>query len=124
MTTPRSKVLGGDSFNGMGMDFGDFNGDGRPDLFVNNITVGLRAPREPFRLPEHGRGRPDAQGIAPYVDESERLGLSRSGWGWDVRLADFDNDGVLEVIQAAGFLKGTTDRWPEAAGAGGRQRRA
>ena len=38
ITTPRSKVLGGDSFNGMGMDIGDLNGDGRPDLVVNNIT--------------------------------------------------------------------------------------
>jgi hypothetical protein len=29
-------------------------------------------------------------------------------------MADFDNDGTLEVIQAAGFLKGTIDRWAEA----------
>ena len=32
-------------------------------------------------------------GIAPYVQASEKLGLSRSGWGWDCRLADFDNSG-------------------------------
>jgi hypothetical protein len=37
----------------------------------------------------------------------------RSGWGWDCRLADFDNDGVLEAVQAMGFLKGTINRWPE-----------
>jgi enediyne biosynthesis protein E4 len=53
------------------------------------------------------------QGIAPYYDAGEELGLSRSGWGWDSRLADFDNDGVLEAVQAMGFLKGTTNRWPE-----------
>jgi hypothetical protein len=28
-------------------------------------------------------------------------------------LADFDNDGVLEAIQAVGFIKGTINRWPE-----------
>jgi hypothetical protein len=28
-------------------------------------------------------------------------------------MGDFDNDGVLEVVQAAGFVKGNTDRWPE-----------
>ena len=28
------------------------------------------------------------------------------------RLADFDNDGVLEVVQAAGATKGTTNTWP------------
>jgi hypothetical protein len=51
--------------------------------------------------------------VAPYVQASEALGLSRSGWGWDCRLADFDNDGVPEAIQATGFLKGKVDRWPE-----------
>ena len=114
ITTPRSKVLGGDSFNGMGMDIGDLNGDGRPDLVVNNITSAYGLHESHFVFMSTGEVEPDGAGIAPYVDESERLGLSRSGWGWDVRLADFDNDGVLEVIQAAGFLKGTTDRWPEA----------
>ena len=53
-------------------------------------------------------------GVAPYRDASERLGLSRSGWAWEARLADFDDDGVLEAVQAAGFLKGKTNRWPEA----------
>jgi len=51
--------------------------------------------------------------IAPYEDLSEEFGVSRSGWGWDCRLADFDNDGVLEALQACGFLKGTINRWPE-----------
>ncbi|HEX5500730.1 MAG TPA: CRTAC1 family protein, partial [Thermomicrobiales bacterium] len=50
---------------------------------------------------------------APYRDASEAWGLARSGWTWDVRLADFDNDGVLEAIQAAGFAKGDADRWAE-----------
>jgi hypothetical protein len=41
------------------------------------------------------------------------MGLSRSGWGWDTRLADFDNDGVLEALQATGFVRGVHNRWPE-----------
>jgi hypothetical protein len=53
------------------------------------------------------------EGHAPYRHASERLGLSRSGWGWESRLADFDNDGVLEAIQACGFIKGQVNRWPE-----------
>ena len=39
--------------------------------------------------------------------------LARSGWGWDCRLADFDNDGLLEAVQAVGFIKGKVNRWPE-----------
>jgi hypothetical protein len=54
-----------------------------------------------------------ARGIAPYDDRSEPLGLSRSSWAWESRLADFDNDGVLEAMQATGFLKGSIDRWAE-----------
>ena len=52
-------------------------------------------------------------GIAPYIQASEKLGLSRSGWGWDCRLADFDNSGMLQAIQAVGFIKGKINRWPE-----------
>jgi len=37
-TTPESKVIGQDSFKGMGVDCGDLNGDGIPDLMVSNIT--------------------------------------------------------------------------------------
>jgi hypothetical protein len=53
------------------------------------------------------------RGVAPFHDQSERLGLSRSSWGWDAKIADFDNDGAPEVVQAVGFAKGTTNRWPE-----------
>ena len=37
-TTTKSKVLGHDSYKGMGVDFGDLNGDGLPDIYVSNIT--------------------------------------------------------------------------------------
>lgn len=103
---PRSKVLGRDSFKGMGIDFADLNADGIPDLFVSNIT-------DEFALEESNllfvsRGHP-----FDYGDEGERRGLSRGGWAWDARFADFDNDGVVEAMQATGFIQGTTDRWPE-----------
>src|SRR5262249_7623711 len=36
--TPKSKVLGHDSFKGMGVDFADLNGDGFLDIGVSNIA--------------------------------------------------------------------------------------
>jgi len=39
--------------------------------------------------------------------------MSRSGWSWDCRLADLNNDGVLETLQANGFIQGKINRWPE-----------
>ncbi len=112
-TTPRSKVLGNDSFKGMGVDFADLNGDGWPDIFVSNIAQDYGLEENHFVWVSTGDVGKMRQGIAPYVDRSEPLGLARSDWAWDGRLADFDNDGVLEAIQGAGLILGQTNRWPE-----------
>jgi len=113
LLTPRSLVLGRDSFNGMGVDFADLNGDGLPDIFVSNIACnfGLHESNLVFLSTDQPKVMRD--GIAPYQNASESMGLSRSGWTWDVKFGDFDNDGALEVIQAAGFTKGKVNRWPE-----------
>lgn len=112
-TTPRSRVLGQDSFKGMGIDFGDVNGDGWLDMYVSNISGPYSLFESHFLWLSTGRVEQMKRGIAPYYDAGEELGLSRSGWGWDSRLADFDNDGVLEAVQAMGYMKGTINRWPE-----------
>lgn len=111
--TPNSKVLGRDSFKGMGVDFADLNGDGYLDIYVSNIAQEYALEESHFVWVSTGEVELMKQGVAPYVDRSEALGLSRSGWSWDARLADFDNDGVPEAIQATGFLKGKVNRWPE-----------
>lgn len=111
--TPASKVLGHDSFKGMGVDFGDLNGDGWPDIFVSNIAAPYALEESHFAWISTGKVEEMRQGIAPYVDRGEELGVSRSGWGWDGRIADFDNDGVPEILQAVGFLRGSVNRWPE-----------
>lgn len=112
-TTPASRVLGRDSFKGMGVDFGDLNGDLVPDIYVSNIALPGVAVESHFLFMSEGPIDDLRRGVAPYVDRSEPLGLSRSGWGWDCKLADFDDDGVLEAVQATGFIRGEVDRWPE-----------
>src|SRR5437899_10051791 len=113
LMTPRSKMLGKDSFKGMGVDCGDLNQDGIPDLVVSNISEEFALEESNLVFLGTGDSKLMQQGIAPFKEVSEPLGLSRSGWSWDVRMGDFDNDGVLEVVQAAGMVKGNTDRWPE-----------
>lgn len=109
LSKPRSKVVGQDSFKGMGVEFADVNGDGIADIFVSNITEKWALQESQFLFVSDGR-KIDAtlvrQGRAPYTDESEPLGLSRSGWAWDAKLADFDNDGQFEAVQAVGFVRG------------------
>ncbi|MCQ3978417.1 MAG: RNA-binding protein [Anaerolineae bacterium] len=113
LTTPNSKVLGHDSFKGMGVDFGDLNDDGLFDIYVSNIAADYAFHESHFMFLSTGEIERMQAGVAPYVDYSESLGVSRSSWSWESRLADFNNDGVLEAIQATGFLKGQLNRWPE-----------
>jgi enediyne biosynthesis protein E4 len=110
---PSSKVLGHDSFKGMGVDVGDLNGDGILDLYISNIADVYALEESHFVFVSTGAVDQMKAGTAPYVDRSESLGLSRSSWAWDARLGDFDNDGVPEALQATGFLQGTVNRWPE-----------
>jgi hypothetical protein len=112
-TTPHSKVLGHDSFKGMGVDFADLDGDGRLDIYVSNIAQEYALEESHFLWRNTGEIARMKEGVAPFEERSEDLGLSRSGWGWDSRLADFDGDGVPEALQAVGFVRGETNRWPE-----------
>ncbi|GAA5179024.1 CRTAC1 family protein [Rugosimonospora acidiphila] len=111
-TEPKSKVIGGDSFKSMGVTYTDLNSDGRPDILVSNITTEHGLQESNFAFVSTSTG-PLVGGKAPYRDDSESLGLSRSGWGWDIKAADFDGDGTDELVQAVGFVKGTTNRWAE-----------
>jgi hypothetical protein len=111
--TPASKVLGHDSFKGMGTDFVDLNGDGWLDIYVSNIAQNWALEESHFVWVSTGDAAALRRGVAPYRDMSEPLGLARSGWGWDARFADFDDDGVPEATQAIGFLRGERNRWPE-----------
>ena len=113
---PKSKVIGRDSFKGMGIDFADVNGDGRFDMFVSNIAEEWALQESHFLW----MSTPDdisvmQDGVAPYEDLSKELGVAHSYWGWDTRFGDFNNDGVSELLQATGFVKGDVNRWPELA---------
>src|ERR1044071_6384734 len=71
LMTPKSCVLGHDSFKGMGCDFGDVNGDGFLDIYVSNIATKFGLTESHFLWQSTGHVEQMKQGIAPYVQNSE-----------------------------------------------------
>jgi enediyne biosynthesis protein E4 len=115
--TPKSMVLGHDSFKGMSADFGDLTNAGKFDIFVSNITTqwGLEESNMVWlnnaSSPADARAKM-AAGTAPFDNKAAKLNMAWTGWGWDAKMADFDNSGNLSVVQADGFVKGDINRWP------------
>ncbi|MEV0694860.1 CRTAC1 family protein [Streptomyces sp. NPDC050388] len=117
-TVPKSKELGRSSFKGMGIDFGDLDNDGLYDMFVSNITTSFGLQESNLAFIGTANSQADVRGRfkngeAPYEDRSTDLGVAWAGWGWDVKMGDFDNNGDLEITQALGFAKGKKNRWPQ-----------
>lgn len=113
MTDIRSGVLGKDSFKGMGVDFGDLNNDGKMDIFVSNIADEFALEESHLAFINTSNNADKRAGTFSFKNNSEELGLSRSSWSWDAKFGDFNNDGISELVQATGFVKGKTNKWAE-----------
>jgi hypothetical protein len=115
--TPKSMVLGHDSFKGMGIDFGDLSDTGQFDGFVSNITTSYGIEESNYVWMNTAKNQADARndlnnGVAPFVDRSAEMNMAWTGWGWDAKMADFNDSGNLAIVQTDGFVKGTINRWP------------
>ena len=89
----------GNTYAGMGIDAADVDGDALPDVLVNAL-----ARQGYWFYKNKGGGR--------FADVSASSGLTRitdlhSGWG--TRLADFDNDGWLDLAVAQGHVMDTIE---------------
>jgi enediyne biosynthesis protein E4 len=115
-TSPKSMALGHDSFKGMSIDFGDLRNTGRFDAFVSNITVSWAIEESNLLWLNTAKDDADARdyfnsGRAPFVNKAAEFNMAWTGWGWDAKMADFDNSGNLSLVQADGFVTGTINRW-------------
>ncbi len=74
----------GRTYAGMGIDFGDYNNDGLPDLVITDLANQKYAL---YRNNGDGSFTYDT-----YVSGLARISLLHSGWG--IRFIDYDNDGL------------------------------
>ena len=94
----------GKPVSSMGVDFRDYDNDGRPDLLVTALT------RETFPLFRNsGKGLFDD---ATHASGLAALTSARSGWG--VALADLDNDGWKDLFTANGHVNDEIERFEAA----------
>src|SRR6266496_4369894 len=68
---------------GMGVAIGDYDNDGRPDIYISNFGVS--------RL-YHNNGN------GTFTDVAEKLGVARKGWSTGASWGDYDGDGRLDLF--------------------------
>jgi enediyne biosynthesis protein E4 len=83
----------GKPLSSMGVDFRDFDNDGRDDLFVTALS------EEGFPLFRNRRGR--------FVDAADTTGIGVTAMpfaGWSTGMFDFNNDGWKDLFVAGGHV--------------------
>jgi hypothetical protein len=74
---------------GMGVAVGDYDNDGKPDMFVSNFGIS--------RLYHNN-------GDGTFTDVAQKLGVARKGWSTGATWGDYDGDGRLDLF-VPGYLE-------------------
>ena len=100
---------------GMGAAFGDYDNDGRQDLYVSNMyskagrRITSQVPGLDQRMVAGAEGnylfRNQGNGAFKRTSGLRRpaLPVANAGWSWGGQFADFDNDGFLDLYVSSGF---------------------
>jgi hypothetical protein len=89
----------GKTFAGMGVDFSDFDNDGRPDIIVTDLSD------ERYVLFRNN-------GDSSFTDATTTSGIGRATQlfsGWSTRFVDYDNDGWKDLFVAQGHVMDTIE---------------
>ncbi len=88
-------AIGFDTKKGMNTEFGDYNNDGLVDVYVTNMT-------EPYLHECNMLWRNN--GDETFTDVSQETSTCDTQWGWGAKFTDVNNDGLLDIYVANGFI--------------------
>ena len=80
-------------YAGMGLDFQDYNNDGRPDIFINALSN--------QRYAIYANRGTSFEYVSP---QSGLSGITMQYSGWGARFLDYDNDGWKDLFVAQGHV--------------------
>ena len=84
--------------DGMGMTVGDYNGDGKMDVFISALVD------NPPSIEKHSGNRLYRNnGDRTFTDVTDLAGVRDSGWSWGTTFLDHDNDGDLDLFVTNGW---------------------
>lgn len=109
---------GQSDFGSMGLTCGDYNNDGNMDIYVSNMYSkagsrvmgnmkdGTYPPEVQSRLRSMVAGSElyENQGNLKFKPVGKEYQIHAAGWAWGASMADFNNDGWLDLYVAAGFI--------------------
>ncbi|WP_373516558.1 CRTAC1 family protein, partial [Pricia sp.] len=119
------------SYNSMGVDIQDFNNDALPDICVVDMLpepeqrrkmMVMKTNRDFFTLAENlgyqdqyvrnvlqlNQGK-NGQGELEFSEMGQLAGIQATDWSWAPLLADFDNDGLKDLIVTNGYRRDITN---------------
>jgi len=102
-TDKTETALGGfDTKKGMNVDVGDYDNDGKLDVYVTNITDEYM---KECNMLWHNNGD------GTFTDLSRETGTCETLWGWAAKFGDYDNDGLLDLFVVNGLRSAGPDNY-------------
>jgi FG-GAP-like repeat/ASPIC and UnbV len=90
--------------DGMGMTIGDYNNDGKQDVFISALVD------VPGGTPHSGNRLFKNNGNRTFTDVTDQAGVRNSGWSWGTTFLDYDNDRDQDLVVTNGWDPNTPDQ--------------